>query len=90
MAHVHPPCPGCALADDHPRHHCVVGDAKASWHLDCHAKAGCPICQHAIVGTEDLRGPARASQLQDNGDAIRSYAEGLDDHTHNQVFGQVS
>lgn len=90
MAAVQPPCPGCALADDHPRHQCMVGDAKVLYHLDCHAKLGCPICQHATAGTEDLRGPARAAQLQDDGEAIQSFIESLDERTHNQVFGQVS
>lgn len=60
-------CKGCTVEDDHPRH--VIGFASAggpagkpeTWHLDCHAHAGC------VAGTAPP-GESCAERLADAGD----------------------
>lgn len=81
------PCPGCAIADDHPRHQAVTGSgAVALWHTDCHASYGCPVCTIARDGAEELRGQEYREHLLENGDTIQAAIEALDPTVHNQVF----
>lgn len=72
------PCKGCTVEDDHPRH--VIGFASAggpagkpeTWHLDCHAHAGCPSCIERLAGAGDRHGAELTEYFaslrgQDNG-----------------------
>jgi hypothetical protein len=91
MSHVQPPCPGCAIADDHPRHQCALGTGIVCWHTDCHAAVGCPLCVKARENAPDGQvGAEHQQHLIENGPEIAAFIDGLDEHTHNQVFGQVS
>lgn len=54
-------CARCHQIDDHPKHGVGVipgsGNQPASFHTDCHALMGCPVCihqreEHAQVGDE--------------------------------------
>lgn len=91
MGHIQPPCPGCAIADDHPRHQAVLGTGVVCWHTDCHAIAGCPICTKVRESAPDGQiGAEHQQHLLDNGAEIAAFIESLDEQTHNQVFGQVS
>lgn len=91
MGAVQPPCPGCAIADDHPRHQAVLGTGVVLYHTDCHAKLGCPLCTKVRENApEGQVGVEHQQHLVENGPEIAAFIEGLDEYTHNRVFGQVS
>jgi hypothetical protein len=59
------PCKGCTVTDDHPRH--VIGvitigatstEFNESWHLDCHATAGCDSCSQRLTDADGRHGDA--------------------------------
>lgn len=53
-------CARCGQVDDHPRHNVGVvagsGDKPASFHTDCHALLGCPVCLHQLERAENAHG----------------------------------
>ena len=53
-------CIGCTQTDTHPRHDVIVQLApelvEVSWHLDCHAIAGCESCAASTAGANGATG----------------------------------
>jgi hypothetical protein len=81
-------CPGCAMDDDHPRHTLVMEDgATRSWHTDCHAPKGCPICVIMRDGAEGLTGQEYREHLAENAAEIEAAKDALPQDVHDTVFG---
>lgn len=55
-------CIGCTKTDTDPRHDVIVQLApdyqEVSWHLDCHAIAGCADCAARTAGANGATGDA--------------------------------
>jgi hypothetical protein len=50
-------CIGCGATDDHPKDAVLLPDGTwVDWHMDCHARAGCPGCQHQTRNKGTARG----------------------------------
>ncbi len=53
-------CIGCTKQDAHPRHDVIIQLApefvEVSWHLDCHAIAGCESCATQTAGSDGKTG----------------------------------
>lgn len=61
-------CVGCAQADDHPKHIVDTAGHNAVWHHDCHAAAGCHVCQHLLADApEGVKGEALREHLMSLG-----------------------
>lgn len=56
---------GCGQVDDHPRHEITMGlgDDDPSYHLDCHAQAGCPECAERVQGADGATGAGMLEHL---------------------------
>lgn len=82
------PCPGCGMNDNHPRHTLVLEDgAQVSWHSDCHAVKGCPICVIQRDGAEGLTGQDYRDHLEANAAEHAAAVEALTQEVHDTVFG---
>lgn len=82
------PCPGCGMNDDHPRHTLVLENGtQASWHTDCHAPRGCPICLIKRDGAEGLTGQEYREFLAENAAEIEARKDALPQDVHDTVFG---
>lgn len=60
-------CIGCTQSDTHPRHDVIVQLApeyvEVSWHLDCHAIAGCESCAAQTAGANGATGDAMRAHV---------------------------
>lgn len=63
-------CVACTAQDDHPRHDVILQLApeyvEVSWHLDCHAIAGCESCAAQTAGADGATGDAMRAVIVAN------------------------
>lgn len=61
-------CARCHQVDDHPRHGVGIPvgatGTPQSFHLDCHALMGCPICIHQLRDADGAQGDQLRAHLQ--------------------------
>lgn len=59
-------CPICTGTDDHPRHVLVLADGVTTvpYHMDCHAMAGCAVCEHQLAGVGGVAGNPKGGPLR--------------------------